>query len=121
MFSSVNVFCRFIVCNYILKYNEGSLGFKDKLTNQSSCGGGLSGFVGLGSRLFSGASGGTSSSSSFTLGSFGSVTSVFSSDSSALIFNDMLVLSLFVLPEWYNDYFQVRGTTSSVRLRYSER
>ena len=104
------------------------MGFKDKLTNRSSCGGGVfSGFVSLSSRLFSGASGVTSSSSPLALrsvpsfGSVGSVPSAFSSDSSALILDNVLVLSLFVLPEWLNDYFQVRGTTSSVRLRYSER
>ena len=101
------------------------MGFKDKLTNRSSCGGGVfSGFVSLSSRLFSGTSGVTSSSSPLALRSvpsFGSVGSAFSSDSSALILDDVLVLSLFVLPEWLNGYFQVRGTTSSVRLRYSER
>ena len=103
------------------------MGFKDKLTNRSGRGGVLGGFVSLSSGFVLGVgTSGTSATSSFAFGSitssFGSVTSAaFSSDSSALIFDDVLVLSLFVLPEWINGYFQVRGTTSSVRLRYSER
>lgn len=75
---------------------------KDKLTNRSS-GRGFGRLFGLGlifSALSSGRTGSSSASSSFALGSFGPVTSVFSADALALVLDDVFVLSLFVLPEW---------------------
>jgi hypothetical protein len=45
----------------------------------------------------------------------------FSSDSLSSVLDDVFVLSLLVLPKWKISYFQVRGTTSSVSPRYSER
>jgi hypothetical protein len=58
-----------------------------------------------------------SSSSAFTLG----LTLTFSSHSLSPVLDDVLVLSLLVLSKWDESYFQVRGTTSSVSPRYSER
>lgn len=72
---------------------------KDKLTNRSS-GRGLGRLFGLGlifSALSSRGTGSASASSSLALGS---VASVFSADAFALVLDDVLVLSLFVLSEW---------------------
>ena len=88
---------------------------KDKLTNRSFGGWGFGGSL---SRLFFsplGSSAGASSSSPFSLGF--ALASVFSSDSPSFVLDDVFVLSLFILSKWRVGYFQVRGTTSSVRLR----
>jgi len=58
-----------------------------------------------------------SSSSAFTLG----LALTFSSHSLSPVLDDVLVLPLLVLSKWDESYFQVRGTTSSVSPRYSER
>ena len=70
---------------------------KDKLTNRSFGGWCFGGSL---SRLFFspfGSPAGSSSSSSFSLGS--ALASVFSSDSSAFVLNDVFVLSLFIFSE----------------------
>ena len=129
MFVTRNVVC--IVCFHILQsecfvhgsYQEYSkyIIIKDKLTNRSfswlSC---LCWLVSCFLLLLSSISSCcTSASSSLT---FRSVTiSVFSSDSLSSVLDQMLILSFLIFSEWIDNYFQVRGTTSSVRLRYSER
>ena len=70
---------------------------KDKLTNRSFGGWGFGGSL---SRLFFspfGSPAGSSSSSPFSFGS--DLASVFSSDSSAFVLDDVFVLSLFILSE----------------------
>jgi hypothetical protein len=108
-------------------YNVKRIRVKDKLRNRSCCGSCFGGLVGLGGRLVAVTTDSSSTSSPVALGpvgpvgSVGSVGPAFPSDFASAVLDDVLVLSLFVLPEWLDDYFQVRGTTSSVRLRYSER
>ena len=63
------------------------------------------------------ASGSASAASALALG----LALTLPSDALAAVLDDVLVLSLLVLSKWQRDYFQVRGTTSSVSPRNSER
>jgi hypothetical protein len=71
--------------------------------------------------LFSSVSPLTARSSSSTFAFALGLSFTFSSDSLSSVLDDVFVLSLLVLPKWKISYFQVRGTTSSVSPRYSER
>ena len=105
----------FLSIQYPISYES------DNGTKRSSCGGWL---FGLSSRLlFFSVSPLTARSSSSTsaLALALGLSFTFSSDSLSSVLDDVFVLSLLVLPKWKISYFQVRGTTSSVSPRYSER